>query len=177
MASDSLVQFSGLLRYQLYECNSSTIPLENEINYIKNFIELESLRQNQNFDIELNIPKEVPKKLTIAPFILIPFIENAFKHVSEDQQLKKWITLNLKLEDETLLFEITNSANFELMHALPKEISYGGLGLKNVKRRLDIIYPEDHTLVVIKGNDTHKVSLQLSLASTETEMSLKKISR
>ncbi|WP_394749010.1 sensor histidine kinase [Spongiimicrobium salis] len=176
MASNSLVQFSNLLRYQLYECNSAKIPLENELNYIQNFIQLERLRQNQNFDLEVNLPKEIPQEFTIAPFILIPFIENAFKHVSEDQQLKKWITLKVVLKEESLMFEISNSANFEMMHALPEEITYGGLGLKNVRRRLDIIYPEDHTLVVVKGKDHHNVSLQLVLSKAEQGISLKKVS-
>ena len=93
MASESLVKFSSLMRYQLYECNSNQIPLRNELAYIESFIELESLRQNDNFDLEIKIPKITAETPTVAPFILIPFIENAFKHISEDKELRKWLNL------------------------------------------------------------------------------------
>jgi sensor histidine kinase YesM len=173
MASESLIKFSSLLRYQLYECNSHKIPLKNELAYIESFMELESLRQNQNFELIVDLP-EIGEEPTIAPFILIPFIENAFKHLSEDQKLKKWINMNVVLKGEELQFELVNSANFELQHTLPEGVVYGGLGLRNVKRRLAIIYPDEHTLVVTKGRDTHTVKLRLKL-QTEAQMALKKV--
>ncbi len=173
MASESLIKFSSLLRYQLYECNSPKIPLKNELAYIESFMELESLRQNQNFELKVHLPKVI-EGLTIAPFILIPFIENAFKHLSEDRKLKKWINLNIQLQGDELVFELANSANFELQHTLPEGVVYGGLGLRNVKRRLVIIYPEEHTLIVTKGEDTHTVKLQLKLQKEIQEV-LKKV--
>ena len=162
MASDSLVKFSSLLRYQLYECNSPRIPLRNELTYINSFIELECLRQNLNFEINTDIT-EKGEGLTIAPFILIPFIENAFKHLSENKKMTKNIDLSISLEDKTLNFKIENSANYELQQALPQGVIYGGLGLKNVRRRLDIIYPNNYTLDITKGEDLHMVKLQLNL--------------
>ncbi|MDT0607511.1 sensor histidine kinase [Croceitalea rosinachiae] len=174
MASDSLVKFSSLLRYQLYECNSHKIPLKNELAYIESFMELESLRQNQNFELKADIPK-VDDELTIAPFILIPFIENAFKHLSEDQELKKWIQLNISLDRNNLHFQLINSANFELQHTLPEGVAYGGLGLNNVKRRLAIIYPNEHALLITKGKDIHTVTLNLKLEQ-KTAIPLKKVS-
>ena len=135
---------------------------------------MESLRQNQNFELKVNIP-QFDENLAIAPFILLPFIENAFKHLSEDQKLKKWIRLNIILEDGELQFELENSANFELRHTLPNGVAYGGLGLQNVKRRLAIIYPNEHILIITKAKDTHTVKLQLQLEE-ETAMSLTKVS-
>lgn len=173
MASESLIKFSSLLRYQLYECNSPKIPLKNELAYIESFMELESLRQNQNFELKVQLPKVVEGS-TIAPFILIPFIENAFKHLSEDRKLKKWINLDIQLQGDELVFELINSANFELQHTFPEGVVYGGLGLRNVKRRLTIIYPDEHTLVVTKGKDTHTVRLKLKLQK-ETQEALKKV--
>ncbi|WP_350288583.1 sensor histidine kinase [uncultured Croceitalea sp.] len=173
MASDSLVKFSSLLRYQLYECNSHKIPLKNELAYIESFIELESLRQNQNFELKTSIQK-VEGDFNIAPFILIPFIENAFKHLSEDQNLKKWIHLNINMDEENLNFELINSANFNLQQALPEGLAYGGLGLNNVKRRLAIIYPHEHTLLITKGKDNHTVTLNLKLEH-ELIIPLKKV--
>jgi len=175
MASESLVKFSSLMRYQLYECNSNQIPLRNELAYIESFIELESLRQNDNFDLEIKIPKITAETLTVAPFILIPFIENAFKHISEDKELRKWLNLSIGIENNQLNFELSNSANYEVRHQLPEGINYGGLGLKNVKRRLDLIYPNAHVLLIKKGKDVHTVKLVLTLAHI-VRAHLKKVS-
>lgn len=174
MASESLVKFSNLLRYQLYECNANQIPLKNELAYIKSLLELESLRQNENFDLQVDWPDTITDEYSIAPFILIPFIENAFKHLSEDRKLKKWIRLHIEVRDGSLVFNLSNSANFELRHELPEGVSYGGLGLKNVKRRLAIIYPESHNLVVSKEEDLYVVHLDLRLKKEE-QVQLKKV--
>lgn len=175
MASESLVKFSSLLRYQLYECNSNQIPLKNELTYIKSFMELESLRQNENFELEANMPKLLEEEPTIAPFILVPFIENAFKHLSEDRQYKKWIHLDIVLEDSILHFKLSNTANFEIKPDLLEGISYSGLGLRNVRRRLDIVYSNTHSLVIKKEEDVHSVVLEIAL-SINTVIPLKKIS-
>ncbi|KQC29078.1 sensor histidine kinase [Flagellimonas eckloniae] len=174
MASESLVKFSSLLRYQLYECNSNQIPLQNELAYIESFMELESLRQNNNFELTSNISKREGERFTIAPFILIPFIENAFKHLSEDFKLKKWMRLDIYMDGKKLQFELENSANFEFQNTLDEMHVYGGLGLKNVKRRLDIIYPDSHTLVVTKGKDSYSVKLEIVLLGEEGTV-LKKV--
>lgn len=175
MASESLVKFSNLMRYQLYECNSNQIPLRNELAYIESFMELESLRQNENFDLQVTFPKMKAEEPTIAPFILIPFIENAFKHLSEDGELKKWMSLAIDITAGQLSFELSNSANFEMQHQLPEGVSYGGLGLANVRRRLDLVYPESHSLIITKGKDVHTVNLKIKL-KTAIEIPLKKIS-
>ena len=174
MASESLVKFSSLLRYQLYECNSNQIPLKNELSYIESFIELESLRQNKNFELDAKVPKTFDAEYTIAPFILIPFIENAFKHLSEDPDQKKSVLLDIVIVEGKLYFELSNTANFELQHQMPEGVSYGGLGLKNVKRRLDIIYPDSHSLDIKKGENLHTVKLELGL-KTNRAVPLKKI--
>ncbi|WP_299767156.1 histidine kinase [uncultured Dokdonia sp.] len=174
MASESLVKFSSLLRYQLYECNTPTIQLSNEIQYIKSFIELESLRQNDNFSLEESYPETVPTDLMIAPFILIPFIENAFKHLAEDHQLKKWIQFDLRIEDGVLTFFIANSANFQIQTHTLEDASYKGLGLKNVKRRLDLVYPDTYTLIVTENKDRYTVQLSLVL-SKQVHVQLQKV--
>ncbi|WP_422106491.1 sensor histidine kinase [Winogradskyella sp.] len=163
MASESLVKFSGLLRYQLYECNSNKIPLKNELAYIESFVELESLRQNDDFEMEWNVPKLVDEDLRVAPFILIPFTENAFKHLSSNTMSKKRITFNVDIEDYIFNLKLSNTANFDMPHSLPDGVAYGGLGLKNVKRRLDILYPNRHTLIIKKTKDLYMVNLRLEL--------------
>ncbi|KZS42359.1 hypothetical protein AWE51_02650 [Aquimarina aggregata] len=174
MASESLVKFSGLLRYQLYECNTSTIPLEKELSYIASFMELESLRQNENFNLETVFPQTLDKDLVIAPFILIPFIENAFKHLSEDKKLKKWIRLTINVLGNELIFNLTNSANYDVRDYQLNEKMYGGLGLKNVQRRLDILYPDNFTLLISKDEDAYAVQLKLNL-QVKPDVQLKRI--
>ncbi|GGG40105.1 histidine kinase [Dokdonia pacifica] len=174
MASESLVKFSSLLRYQLYECNTPTIQLSNEIQYIKSFIELESLRQNANFSLKESYPETVSTNVMIAPFILIPFIENAFKHLAEDHQLKKWIQFDLSLQENTLTLFIANSANFQIQTHTLEDASYKGLGLKNVKRRLDLLYPDTYTLVVTENKDRYTVQLSL-LLTTQAHVQLQKV--
>ncbi|WP_282042034.1 sensor histidine kinase [Winogradskyella flava] len=176
MASESLVKFSSLLRYQLYECNSNMIPLRNELAYIESFIELESLRQNKNFELELNLPKSIDQEFRIAPFILIPFIENAFKHIADDANKKKWVHLNIKIKNNVMHFKLGNTTNFDIKHKDANTISYGGLGLKNVRRRLDILYPNAHALIIKKAQDIYIVKLKLELDYVIEEMPLKKVS-
>ncbi|UZR97086.1 sensor histidine kinase [Chondrinema litorale] len=162
MASASLAKFSDLLRYQLYECNDKQIPLGKEIQYMQNFIELEKLRQNQNVSVELNIENENSKHLGIAPFILMTFVENAFKHVSKDYDKQNTINLDLKLLQNHLYFSISNSISTDA-NTTSNLISDKGIGLKNVQRRLDLLYPENHNLVIKNGQDFFEVDLDLEL--------------
>ena len=161
MASASLAKFSDLLRYQLYECNDKQIPLTNEIGYMKNFIELEKLRQNDNIEVVLQVDQQHITHLGIAPFILVTFVENAFKHVSKHTDKPNWIKIKLKLDQQQLNFVVSNStshsASTDVMH-------YGGIGLKNVQRRLDLIYPRQYGLDIQSTNNSFEVMLRLNLS-------------
>ena len=101
VASQSLAKFSELLRYQLYECNEPQIPLNRELTYVGNFIELQGLRQDHDYiDLKVNIDNRHVDDFSIAPFVIIPFIENAFKHVSRRNERSNWIVMNLEGERE-----------------------------------------------------------------------------
>ncbi len=163
MASESLVKFSSLLRYQLYECNSNRIPLKNELAYIESFIELENLRQNENFELEIDIAKPIDEGLLVAPFILIPFIENAFKHIAADANDRRWMHLNIKIENNVMYFKLGNATDFNVKNSFADKDTYGGLGLKNVRRRLDILYPNGHSLEIKRAQDIYMVKLSLEL--------------
>lgn len=173
MASESLVKFSDLLRYQLYECNEPHIPLEQEMGYLENFIELQRLRQDRDVELELNVMPQLPANLMIAPFVLIPFIENAFKHVSHHKHTYNWININVHVEDSRLYMEIANSTSAH--HESGNEvIHYGGIGLSNVKRRLDLIYPSKHTLTINDGEDQFSVKLMVELEELKTGKSIER---
>jgi two-component system, LytTR family, sensor kinase len=163
MASDSLAKFSDLLRYQLYECNEQQIPLGQELSYLENFIELQELREDHN-RIRLNvaIAPYATGNYMIAPFVLIPFIENAFKHVSRKNDQSNWIKIDLGFENKRLYFSISNSIS-ATHHSSTEAVRHSGIGLKNVKRRLDLIYPAKHELTIHQNENQFKVKLHLEL--------------
>ena len=154
VASASLAKFSELLRHQLYECNDHHIPLDKEINFLENFIELEKLRQNKNTRIQVHFTDKPVSHLSIAPFILMTFIENAFKHVSGNEV--NWINIYLELEEENLIFTVSNSTTDKA------STTYSGIGLQNVKRRLDLLYPNEYSLEIKGSTDSFSIQLQLT---------------
>jgi LytS/YehU family sensor histidine kinase len=164
-ASDSLAKFSDLLRYQLYECNDKLIQLNQEITYMENTIELEKLRQNDNVEVSLLVDKRDDSRLEIAPFILMTFVENAFKHVSKHTDQPNWIRIKLEREAARLDFSVSNSRTDSVLTELVK---YGGIGLKNVQRRLDLIYPGQYNLDIQCNNSSFEVKLQLHLLIPQT---------
>jgi len=161
MASASLAKFSELLRHQLYECNDQLIPLAKEIAYLENFIGLEKLRQNQDLEVSFVVEKSYQDNLGIAPFILMTFVENAFKHVSRHKNKSNWISIRLTIIGEQLQMDISNSTNHD---ELREVVNYGGIGLKNVKRRLDLIYPGKYQLDIQDEPESFTVKMQLELA-------------
>ena len=160
-ASSSLAKFSDLLRYQLYECNETQIPLRNEVAYLESFIELERLRHNKSLEVSIQIEPQTTNFLAIAPFLLITFTENAFKHVSDHTDRPNWIRLNLSITESKLNFRIANSVSSIKSSDV---VSYGGIGLKNVKRRLDLIYPGHYELDIQNDQVCFEVELTLTLS-------------
>ena len=159
MASSSLAKFSELLRHQLYECNDHQIPLGKEINYLKNYIELERLRQDASLKVTLNIADTYVDHLGIAPFILMTFVENAFKHVSSPDGRSGWITIDVDLKDDQLVFVTRNSVTYGPVNAS----GFGGIGLQNVRRRLDLVYPGKSSLDIRQGSNEFEVRLAITL--------------
>lgn len=166
MASESLAKFSDLLRYQLYECNEAEIPLSQEIRYIENVIELEKLRQDDDVELTLNIQR-TQDNLHIAPFILMPFIENAFKHIPKRKDVANWIGLDLSAENGVLKLMVSNSTSAHYK-TTGEPLQCKGLGLKNVQRRLALLYPGKHELQVMQKEDSYKVMLSLVLSEIRT---------
>ena len=164
MASASLAKFSELLRYQLYECNDQQISLGKEISYLENFIELERLRQNNNVQVGFEADDHLPDNLGIAPFILMTFVENAFKHVSKETDGLNWISIKLDIKNNQLELYVVNSTSPDTQ---TDTLNYGGIGLNNVKRRLDLIYPNQHQLEITPGENRFEIRLQLTLALLE----------
>lgn len=159
-ASESLAKFSDLLRHQLYESNEQLIPLSKEIDYLHNFIELEKLRQNQHTQVTTAINPFLSDSFGIAPFILMTFVENAFKHVSRHPDQPNRIQISLHMQEDELHFSVVNSAQ---PTATIQAVQYSGIGLQNVQRRLQLLYPQRHELTIEKNADLFKVALMIKL--------------
>ncbi len=159
-APDTVLKLSNMMRYMLYECNDRTVPLQKEIDYIKNYIDLESIRHGNDFKVHLDIEGDAEGK-EIMPLIFSPFVENSFKHGMRTQSENNYVNISLKIKDDHLFFNIENSNS-------PEESKHGvgGIGLENVKRRLKLVYPEKHMLRIKQDNDNYLVELYLKLLNT-----------
>ncbi|MDY8137349.1 sensor histidine kinase [Aquimarina sp. 2201CG5-10] len=159
--SSGITKLSDLLRFMIYDTQAERVPIVKEIEFIKNFISLQELRYSKEdpFVISFNI-KTNQNNPQIAPTLLIPFVENAFKHGLHIQS-PSFINIQLELKDHLLSFKVENSK-----HQLQKtefEKKYSGVGLENVKRRLDLIYPNHHNLEIIEDEHTFCVQLKIEL--------------
>lgn len=154
----AISMLSSLMRYMLYESKSSRVPLTSEIAYIRNFIGLAKMRYTEE---EANLLYKVEgtiDSVTIAPMILLPFVENAFKHGVLVEN-KSWITISVQATAETILFTCVNQKS-KVRH--PEETG-GGIGLTNVRRRLSLLYPEKHRLEIRDQSDVFEVELLLMI--------------
>lgn len=155
-ARDMVLKLSDMMRYSIYEGQKDRVPLNEELEYLKNYIELQETRYHKKTDIrfEYKIHDDTCK---IMPLLFIILIENAFKHGLENLEENAYIHINLITNEKKLHFEIEN--NFEL-----QEVSDGqGIGLKNLKRRLELAYPNKHSLSFKIDANTYTVKLSLEL--------------
>jgi two-component system LytT family sensor kinase len=158
-ARTTLLQMSDLLRYQLYDCNSATIEIEKEVLYLQDYIRLQELRKDNQYEVGIEVGEQV-KGFRITPLLLIPFVENAFKHISHYSHEKNFIRVHLQRQNGTLSFIVENSKDDQQRSTEPR----GGIGLANVKRRLELLYPGRHSLQIHNEAHIFKVELNLHLS-------------
>jgi two-component system LytT family sensor kinase len=154
----SISFLSNMLRYVLYECERPFVTLQKEIDYIENYIQLFSLKSSKKFPIQTEFNLSKPHDL-IAPMLLIPFVENAFKHSNIERTQDAFISIKIKTVDNSILLKIAN--NIPKNQIIKDDV--GGIGLENVRKRLDILYPKRHNLVINRENGIFKVELKLEL--------------
>lgn len=160
-APQVVLKLSELMSYMLYESQTEIISLEKEIGHIQNYIALEKLRYGDRLDVSVTASGETKGK-TIAPLLLIPFVENAFKHGVSDETDHVWVTIDLKVKDGWLGVKVENSHTGAENRESANAIS-GGIGLGNVKRRLALLYPDSHKLVLAKEAEYFSVDLKIRL--------------
>jgi len=152
----------NLLHYMLHECIQPLVPIETELRMINNYISLEIVRYGDRLKIDLQLPQSVDAQ--IAPLLLIPFVENSFKHGTSKMLEKPYILLSISILDNTLYFKLINSKPPGSEETVPH--GTGGLGLKNVKKRLDLLYPATHELQLFNEPTTYTVLLKIILTQT-----------
>ncbi len=161
-----VLKLAGLLRYMLYECDTPKVLLTSEITMLQSYIELEKLRYGQRLDISMNIQGDMENKL-IAPLLLLPFVENSFKHGTSEQIDQAWISLDILVKQTSLKFKLINSKPEGDLPPEGKNNHWAGIGLTNIKKRLDLIYPGLYELKITSEPDLFIVNLILQLEQAE----------
>ncbi len=156
----SVEKLSDMLRYQLYDCTTDRIEIQKELHYIKNYVAIQTLRMEKDSDIRLFIDLEMENFL-IAPLLILPIVENAFKHVSNFKEPgKNKIYLTVKKQDKnTMLMEASNT--YDQSHVQKHLYQTGGLGIQNLKRRLELLYPNRYELNINKADNIFQTTLKL----------------
>ncbi len=156
-AKASIVELSKLMRYVLYEGNNRLTPLSREVQFLRNYVQLMSMRYTGNVSISLDVPEVLPDSM-LPPLLLVIFVENAFKH-GISYRTKSFVEISLQPHGDRLLFNCRNSRQQNTQDENMK----GGVGLSNVRRRLDLLFPDDYTLDIKETDDTYTVKLEIPL--------------
>ena len=162
-AKTTIVELSKMMRYILYEGNNRLIPLPREVQFLNNYVQLMRLRYTDKVSIRMSAPSNLPDVM-IPPLLLIMFVENAFKHgISYRTESFVYITVDVK--DDRLKFVCRNSKQ----HLTVKEKKGGGMGLLNVRRRLDLLFQDTYTLKIEDRENEYNVSLDLPLTAPASQ--------
>lgn len=159
-----ILKLSSLLRYMLYECKGEHVLLEKEVEVMKNYIDLEKERYGDNIDISVNVAGEIEGKY-LSPLLILPFLENAFKHGTSEQFGRPWMSVDISVKDNTLKCKLVNSKNEMVPY------SENGVGVTNVRKRLDLLYAGKYDLKLTDEGDFFVVALVLELKQ-ETDKAL-----
>lgn len=167
---EMILKLSSLLSYILYDCRSKEVRLEKEIEIMKNYIDLEKERYGTSLNISWNVDGDINERF-IAPLMMLPFLENAFKHGSSEQIEQSCISVSITSRQQQLGFKIVNSKNEYALY------NPHGIGINNVKKRLDLLYPDRYQLLMTDEGKYFVVVMQLTLAAdTHHYFSAKKTS-
>lgn len=159
-ARDALHKFSAMLRYQLYEMNDAVIPIEKELQYLQDYVDLQKLRKDEHCAITFNCSPAV-HNFSIEPLLLIPFVENAFKHISHDSGRDNFISINLDVDNRQFCFSVKNSKDGRQ----EKKDTHSGIGLSNVQKRLALLYPGQHQLQISNNESVFDIQLSIQIHS------------
>ncbi|MEZ4827872.1 MAG: histidine kinase [Bacteroidia bacterium] len=151
----TVMKLSEMMRYMLYECRAERVPLESEVHYLRNFIELQQLKTPGHQNISFEITGKT-QAISIPPLLFVPLMENAFKHGNLSDLRAGWVTARLEVSEGNVSFHISNSLGRET-----RKDPVGGIGLENIRKRLELIYPDRHTLEITATADRYSVMLSI----------------
>ncbi len=160
-ASEIVLKLSDIMRYVLYQANEDKVPLQKELDFVDNFMELQRIRYNDKYEITLSSNGKTTD-LQVAPLLFIDFIENAFKHGLEKRFNDGFVRVFISIKNSKLEFKVINS-NSQGEELVPERISQG-IGLSNARKRLAIIYPGKHDLTIQEHGETYEINLKLELS-------------
>ncbi|WP_347925921.1 histidine kinase [Pontimicrobium sp. SW4] len=154
-AQELILKLSDMMRYSIYEGQNETVLLSEEISYLQNYIELHKMRYHKVIDMQFNIETK-DNDYEIMPLLFIILLENAFKHGVENLRDNAYVHINLVAHNNEVKFEIEN--NFDAI----EDNQESGIGLRNLKRRLELVYPKNHTLTITKTDNTYNAKLNIN---------------
>ncbi|MDQ6482285.1 histidine kinase [Dyadobacter sp. LHD-138] len=158
--ADGIQKLGDMMRFILHENNHERITLKSEVEYLHNYVEIQRMRLDESQDIEIRVNIQEPElEISIAPMLLNPFIENAFKHGISFKK-PSWIYITLTMDANKIYFKVHNS--FHKQTGIDPEERMGGIGLENVRKRLALIYPDNHVLDIQKSESDFFVALTLT---------------
>lgn len=155
-ARDTLTKFSDMLRFQLYECNGHEMQLDKEINYLRNYVDLQRLRKDERYQIDF-VTTGDPGTFRLAPLLLMPLVENAFKYVSNFPDGNNRLGIHIDADASRMIMKVANTKELRR----PDQNAAGGIGLKNLRRRLELQYPGRHDLDINETKTEFEVTLIL----------------
>lgn len=156
-AKTTIVELSKMMRHILYEGSKKLIPLTREVEFLNLYVQLMRLRYTRKVHINVDVPPQLPE-LKLPPLMLIIFVENAFKHGISYRE-ESFIDIKLRVENKRLLFSCCNSKPTQVQRTNEK----GGMGLQNVRQRLELLYDDDYTLDINDGEKTYEVKLDIPM--------------
>lgn len=155
LAPDVVLKLSAMMEYMLYESDEARVPLEKEIRYLENYLELEKLRHGDQADIKMSV-SGLTDICTLPPFLLLPLVENAFKHGISRAIHDAYLHINIRVESGIDVLVVNNKMNGQ------QERPVGGIGLVNLRNRLDLLYPGEYDLQTDDGPGEYRVSLKIN---------------
>jgi hypothetical protein len=164
-SAEPIYRLSGLLSYMLYDSRSSWVSASKELEYIRNYVELERMRYQDRLDVSVNVYDNLDD-FWISPLLLLPLVENSFKHGVYNETGTSWIRIDLSVKDNWLTVKIENS---HTENKLPQN-GKNGLGLENVRKQLSILYPGQHELKCLKEDESYLVVLKVKNQPHENSM-------
>jgi sensor histidine kinase YesM len=156
LAPAMVLKLSELINYMLYECREDEVLLEKDIQFIHNYIAIERLRYGDKLDVDIRVGGD-PNGRKIAPLLLLPFTENCFKHGASLELDQSWVKLDIEVMPDRTIFKVENNKV-----AGNGRSGVEGIGINNAKRRLDLLYPNNHELKIINGDETFLVILSIN---------------